>query len=418
MANRIANVVGRKVFDSRGVQTVEIDVVTEKGNVGRVAAPFGAPGSRGPFEAPAYAPGGLDESLAILEQDIAPNLVGMDVEDQEAIDAFLHRVDSTSCFSRIGGNLASAISLAAARAASLDRGLPLFAYLQPDAHVVPIPLGNIIGGGAHSMGPAPDMQEHLVAPVGAKSIAEAVYANICLHEQVGEILEKAYRSFTGGTDDECAWTADMTDMEAFDVISAAARRVEESLGVQFRMGLDLAADRLWDSERTVYVYAREGRVRTTEQQIEYVCELVQRYHLIYVEDIFHSNDYESFARVRSKVADTCLVCADDLYASNVERTREGIKKGSADAMIIKPNQVGTLTGARETALFAKGAGYHTVISHRSGETMDDSIAHLGVAWGCTFIKTGVLGGERLAKLNELIRIWDMLGDRAEIARVF
>lgn len=396
----------RTIYDSRGVETLEVDICTAGGGFGRAAAPFGAPGSRGEFEAPAYAAGGLAVSMEILSREIIPRLTGMDARDLGAVDALLREIDDTANFERIGGNTSTVISTAAAKAAADALKTPLFRLLagEKTGLHLPLPLGNIIGGGAHSLGPAPDMQEHLVVALGCPSLKKAVAVNLAVHEEVGRLLEKKDPSFAGGTDDENAWTANLDDVQALEVIAAAAAAVADREGVEIRMGLDLAADRLWKAEKKKYVYAREGRERTTAEQIDYLTGLVDRFRLLYVEDGFHSNDYGAFAELNRRCGDRCLVCADDIYASNPERTQTGIRKKSAGAMIVKPNQVGTISGAGETARIAGTGGLKVILSHRSGETIDDSIAHLAVAWGATMLKTGVKGGERLAKLNELIRI--------------
>ncbi len=218
------------------------------------------------------------------------------------------------------------------------------------------------------------------------------------------MLEKKDPGFAGGTDDENAWAANLNDVEALQIIKEAADRISDEEGVEIGMGLDLAADRFWDPARKVYRYDREGTSRTAQQQLDFLGELIVRFNLVYVEDGFNSNDYDSFSLLNRNFGDRCLICADDVFASNYDRTKTGIAKGSAGAMIIKPNQVGTITGAKRTISLARSHGMEIVLSHRSGETPDDSIAHLAVAWNALMIKTGVKGGERLAKLNELIRI--------------
>ena len=400
----ITNIQCRAVFDSRGVETLEVDVSTQKG-LGRVAAPFGAPGSRGEFEAPAYAPGGLRESMEILEKDIIPPLIGMDALEQEEIDRLLIELDGTPNFEKIGGNTSAVLSTVVAKAAADTLKIPMFRlFCKDEGWSLPYPLGNMIGGGAHSLGPAPDMQEHLAVPVGARTVKQAIEINLKVHEQLGKLLEKKDPGFAGGTDDENAWTANLNDVEALEILKQATDEIANAEGVEIRMGLDLAADRLWDPARKIYRYYREGTTRTPQQQLDFLGELIEQFRLIYVEDGFNSNDYESFALLNRNFGDRCLICADDIYATNYERTKTGIEKGSAGAMIIKPNQVGTITGAKHTVSLAGRRGVKIVLSHRSGETIDDSIAHLAVAWNALMIKTGVKGGERLAKLNELIRI--------------
>jgi enolase len=329
----------------------------------------------------------------------------MDAAEQERIDDVLHRIDGTPNFEKIGGNTAAILSIAVGTAAADSLKIPLFKLLRKDeGWTLPYPLGNIIGGGAHSLGPAPDMQEHLIVPIGAKTVRQAIEINLRVHDQVGKLIERKDPGFAGGTDDENAWAANLNDVEALQIIKEAADRISDEEGVEIRMGLDLAADRFWDPAGKVYNYDREGASRTTQQQLDFLGELIVRFNLIYVEDGFNSNDYDSFSLLNQNFGHRCLICADDVYASNYERTKTGIGKGSAGAMIIKPNQVGTITGAKQTISLAQSHGMKIILSHRSGETPDDSIAHLAVAWNALMIKTGVKGGERLAKLNELIRI--------------
>jgi enolase len=395
----------RRIFDSRGVPTIEIEVTAGDG-WGRSSGPFGALGSRGEFEASAYGSIGLDGAVGIVTDELARRLVGMDATDLVACDAAIRAVDGTPNFDRIGGNTSSTLSIAIARAAADSLGVPLHRFLTPgEAQItLPLPLGNIIGGGAHATGPTPDMQEHLVMPVSARTFREAVELNIAVHQEAGRILAAKDRNFVGGTDDEHAWAANLDDFQALEVLAEACEHVSADTGARFRLGLDVAADRLWDREAGVYRYCREGQQRTTAEQIDFLESLTRIFNLGYVEDGFESTDYDAFAELRRRVGDTCLVCGDDLLATNRARTERGVALGSVSAMIIKVNQVGTLTDARAANDYARSQGIKTAISHRSGETEDPSIAHVGVAFGCSLMKAGVLGGERLAKLNELIRI--------------
>ncbi|MFH1382125.1 MAG: enolase C-terminal domain-like protein [Chloroflexota bacterium] len=413
----IRKVIAREIFDSRGVPTIEVDVFADNG-WGRNAAPFGAPGSRGEYEASAYGSVGVVGAVKIVLKELGPRLVGEDAGKLRLCDTIIRECDGTNNFGRIGGNTSSALSIAIARAAADALKVPLYEFLAPDSDTfsLPLPLGNIIGGGAHSAGPTPDMQEHLVVPLGARSLKEAVGLNIMVHEEMGGLLEKRDKNFTGGTDDERAWAAGLNDYQALEILAEAVTAVTRKTGVRFGLGLDVAADRLWDRNKKQYVYDREGKFRSADEQLDFLEELVKKFHLCYVEDGFHSNDYASFAELRKRVGRRCLVCGDDLLASDKPRTREAVKKNSVSAMIIKVNQIGTMTDARKTNDYAQSQGIKTVISHRSGETDDPTIAHIGVAWHCVMIKTGVLGGERLAKLNELIRIEEKLGERAALSR--
>ncbi len=399
----------RTIFDSRGVETLEVDVETQNG-FGRVAAPFGAPGSRGEFEAPAYSPDGIAGSIAILKKSVIPQLVGADAAERQRIDQLLRDADGTPNFERMGGNTSTVVSVACATAAAAALNVPLFKFIEPKAnYTLPYPLGNVIGGGAHSMGPAPDMQEHLVVAQGLKSIKQGVQINLLVHEEVGRLLEKKDPGFAGGTDDENSWTANLNDFEAFEILEEACKKISDQQGVEIRLGFDIAADRLWDAKAKVYRYTREGKTRTPEQQLDYLTELVERFRIIYAEDGFHSNDYEAFAALNKRVGSKCIVCADDIYATNPQRTEAGIRANCAKAMIVKTNQVGTITGAENTTRLAQKHGVAAVLSHRSGETVDDSIAHFAVAWNALMIKTGVKGGERLSKLNALMRAEEEFG---------
>ncbi len=376
-----------------------------------MAAPFGAPGSRGEFEAPAYAPGGLAETRKLLDREIIPALIGADAAMQEKFDDRLIELDGTANFERIGGNTSTVLSLAAARVTSDTLKVPVYHLLRNnDQPTLPIPLGNVIGGGAHSLGPAPDMQEHVVIPVGAKSLRQAVEINLAVHREAGRLLECRDIGFAGGMDDEDAWAANLNDVEALEILNEAKKKVEDAEGVAIRLGLDLAADRLWDKTNSLYRYEREGTQRSPKEQLDFVGFLIERFELAYVEDAFNSLDYESFSMLNKGFRQRCIICADDIYASNEERTRVGIEKQCARAMIVKPNQVGTLTGARRTSALAEEHGTRIVISNRSGETADVTIADLAVAWNAVMIKAGVRGGGRIIKLNELIRIEQAMPD--------
>ncbi|MEM1536812.1 MAG: phosphopyruvate hydratase [Candidatus Bathyarchaeia archaeon] len=414
MSTVIEDVIARKVFNSRGEETIEVDVITTSG-FGRASAPEGK--SRGKAEVTYYPKGGVDEAVRKVEELIAPELVGLNADFQEEIDRTLHEIDNTKDFRIIGGNTAFAVSLASAEAAANSYGLPLFQYLGGyAARELPYPLGNVISGGSHTSGKAPDIQEFLVLPVGAKSFLEAAEANVKVHRKVKEILEKKDKLFTCGKSDEGAWTANITNTEALEILAKACEEISKEVNFKCRPGIDVAASTLWSSKTKKYVYEREGKELDSGEQLEFIKQLVEKYHLAYVEDPFHDEDYESFAELTRKVKD-CIVCGDDLFATNAERLAHGIKMHAANAIIIKVNQVGTLTDALETIETARRAGYIPVMSHRSGDTCDWHIAHLAVAFKCPIIKTGVVEGARIAKINELIRVEEFLGDRAKMAEL-
>jgi enolase len=407
----IEDIMARKIFNSRGEETLEIDVTTATG-FGRASAPAGA--SRGKAEVVPYPRGGVDQAIEKVEELIVPELIGMNADDQKEIDLLLHEIDGTKDFRNIGGNTAFAVSLATAEAAATSYGVPLFQHLAGYlANELPYPLGNILGGGKHARGKAPDIQEFLALPLKAPTFSDAAKANVLVHQKVGSALRKVDKTFTGGRGDEGAWAPNLKNEKALEIVVKACEEVSRELGVECRAGLDLAASTLWKQKEKCYVYARDGTERNSGEQLDFVLHLIENYDLAYVEDPFHEEDYESFAEVAKKVK-RCLICGDDLFATNRERLTRGIKICAGNAVIIKTNQVGTLTDAWETTEVARKARYIPVMSHRSGETNDTHIAHLAVAFHCPIIKTGVLGGARVAKINELIRIEESLGKRARM----
>jgi len=412
MSSVIEDIMTRKIFNSRGEETLEIDIVTTAG-FGRASAPAGA--SKGKAEVVPYPEGGVDEAIKKAEELIVPELIGMDANEQEEIDILLHEIDGTKDFRNVGGNTAFAVSLATAEAAATSYDMPLFQHLAGYlANELPYPLGNVLGGGKHALGKAPDIQEYLVIPLKAPTFSDAAKANILVHQKVGSSLKKADKTFTGGRGDEGAWAPNMKNEEALEIVVKACEEVSRELEVECRSGLDMAASTLWKQKEKCYVYTRDGIKRDSGEQLDFVLHLVKKYNLAYVEDPFYEEDYESFAELTKKVK-KCLVCGDDLFVTNRERLIRGIKVCAANSIIIKANQVGTLTDAWEATKMAKKAQYVPVVSHRSGETSDAHIAHLAVAFSCPVIKTGVLHGERVVKINELIRIEETLGNRAKMS---
>jgi enolase len=408
----IEDIIVRKVFNSRGEETIEVDVVTTS-SFGRVSAPAGK--SRGKAEVVYYPQGGVDQAVKKVEEIVAPEIVGLNADFQEEIDKTLHEIDGTKDFRVIGGNTAFAISLANAEAAANSYGLLLFQYLGGYiAHELPYPLGNVISGGKHAQGKTPDIQEFLVIPQGAESFLEAVIANAKIHKRVGNTLKKKDKLFSGGRSDEGAWIANIGNLDALEVLTDACEEISNELGFKCSLGVDIAAASLWDAKKKKYIYPREEEERNSEEQLEYIRGLIEKYHIAYVEDPFHEEDYENFAELTKKVKN-CLICGDDIFTTNKERLSRGIKLKAANAIIIKVNQIGTLTDAWEAIEMAKRAGYVPVMSHRSGDTCDWHIAHLAVAFRCPIVKMGIVEGARIAKINELIRIEEFLGDRAKMA---
>ncbi len=387
----IEDVVFRIVFDSRGNETVECEVYAGD-VVGRAIAPSGA--STGTHEAVVVDPYKIDE----IEEKISKALIGYSVFDQVAIDEKLREIDGTENFSNIGGNFAIATSLAVAKAGAELLGMPLYEYLGGIfAKELPYPLGNVIGGGKHAEG-STNIQEFLVIPVGADNFFKAQRTNAMVHKTLKKLFKK--RGIFACKGDEGAWACQITDNDAFEILSEAIGIVRDETGVEVRMGIDVAATELWNGEYYVY----KDKKLTTEEQISYIAELVDRYNLLYVEDPLHEEDFEGFAELTKEVGDRCMICGDDIFVTNIKRIQKGIELKSANTVLIKPNQIGTLTDTFKAVKLAKDNGWYVVISHRSGETEDNTIAHLSVAFNAKLIKTGVVGGERIAKLNELIRI--------------
>ena len=387
----------RRVLDSRGNGTVEADVLTESGGFGRAAAPSGA--STGEYEAVELPP---EDAIAAARTHAVARLEGkVYVGDQRDVDAALRAADGTDNFSEIGANSAVAISMAAAKAAADVLGVPLYQHLGGAfrGHDVPVPLGNVVGGGEHAAD-ATHIQEFLAAPVGAPSVSDAVFANAAVHHEVGRLLDE--RDIPAAKGDEGAWAPAIDDAAAFEIVDEAVETVAEEFGFEIGFGLDVAASELWDADEAVYRYGE--KTRTPDEQVAYIADLVEEYDLVYVEDPLEENDFSGFADLTDEMGSETLICGDDLFVTNVDRLERGIDEGAGNSILIKPNQIGTLTDAFDAVELATRNDFDAVISHRSGETEDTTIAHLAVATDAPFIKTGAVGGERTAKLNELIRI--------------
>ncbi|MDH5450710.1 MAG: phosphopyruvate hydratase [Candidatus Bathyarchaeota archaeon] len=412
MSTVIEEVFARKIFNSRGEETIEVEVMTLDG-YGRASAPAGA--SRGRAEVVPYPNGGVEEAIKKVENLISPELIGMEADEQEEIDLLLHKIDGTEHFKDLGGNTVYAVSLATAEAAASSYNVPLFQYLGGHlADELPHPLGNVLGGGRHTFGKTTDIQEFLILPIKPRSFTEAALANILIHKKVGSSLKKMDKTFTGGRGDEGAWAPTIANEDALSTLAKVCEEVADKYGYLCKVGVDMAASTLWKPKEKCYLYTRDKVKRNSEQQLNFVLDIVEKYDLVYVEDPFHEDDFENFAELTKK-AKGCLICGDDLFATNSERLAHGAKMSAANAAIIKVNQVGTLTDTFKAIRIAEKAKYIPIVSHRSGETTDAHIAHLAVAVHCPIIKTGVIGGSRVAKINELLRIEKSLGNRAKMS---
>ncbi|MCJ7631763.1 phosphopyruvate hydratase [Candidatus Bathyarchaeota archaeon] len=410
----IEKIVARKVFDSRGNATIEVEVYT-RGGCGIALAPSGA--STGIHETVSYPNGGVDEGIELINYIIEPRFIGVDASETSTVDNLLHELDGTKDFSRLGGNVCLAVSMAAAKAAASSENTPFYAQLSGKKDTaLPHPLGNVLGGGKHAGKNAPDIQEFLVLPVRAKSFFDMASANISVHKEVKSLLEKADPTFTGGKGDEGAWAPNLSNDKALDIVVRAADAVSAETGVEVRVGMDIASSSFWDGKSKKYVYERAGMRRSRSEQIDFILEMIRKYKLVYVEDPLDEEDFEGFAEITEK-SKNCLICGDDLFTTNTDRLSRGIKLHACNAIIIKPNQIGTLSDTLKAVKMAKDAGYIPVASHRSGETCDSYLAHLAVGYECPVIKLGIVGGERLAKVNELLRIEESLGNKARVAKL-
>lgn len=409
----IEEVKARAILDSRGNKTVEVDILTAS-EVGRAAAPSGA--STGKFEVQAYPEGGVDEAVKKVNQVVNQKLKGIDSADQRKIDTILTEIDGTPTFTKLGGNTAYAISVANSLAAASARGIPLFRHLRSGLSAkLPYPLGNVLGGGMHAKGDRTDIQEYLALPVGAENFAQAAISNATLHKQFVQTAEKkGFR--VCGKGDEGAWVTGVETEKALEILTDLAEERSDSQGFQTRIGMDVAASSLWDPREEVYNYPRDGRRVADADQIDFILNCIKKFRLVYVEDPLREDAFQEFAELTRK-ASGCLICGDDLFTTNVQRLRLGIESGAGNAIIIKPNQIGTLTAASDAASTAEKAGYTTVMSHRSGEATEGTLAHIAVGFGSAIIKAGIVGGERTAKINELIRIEEILGHDAKMVKL-
>lgn len=390
----------RKILDSRGNPTVEVDVCTAHG-FGRFSAPSGA--SVGTYEVMSFPKGGVDNAINFFKTTVIPKLVGEDASDQRNIDKIIHEIDPTENFSKMGGNISVALSIACARAAADSFGLPLHRYLGGSLiHSIPKPLGNVLGGGKHAIG-GPDIQEFLVTSFAP--IKESVFLNAEVHSRVKKELKHRFPGAAIGRGDEGAWVAKVDNEEALDIVSYSCKTVSDKTGYKIKPSLDFAASEFYRKGK----YRYRNKTLNRKGQIDFVESLVDKYNLYLVEDPLEENDFEGFAELTERIGDRCLVVGDDLFVTNKKRLERGVKMKACNSILIKPNQIGTLTDTFETITLARNNNYTPVISHRSGETTDNAIAHLAVAFNCPIIKTGVVGGERIAKLNELVRIGEENG---------
>jgi enolase len=415
----IIHVHAREILDSRGNPTVEVDVALEDGSFGRAAVPSGA--STGAHEAVELRDGnkkrymgkGVTKAVAAVNGKIYDAIIGMDAEDQTAIDEAMIKLDGTANKGKLGANAILGVSLAVAKAAAEASGLPLYRYVGgTQARVLPVPMMNIINGGAHADNPI-DFQEFMIMPVGAKSIADAVRMGAeVFHTLKGELKKAGHNTNVG---DEGGFAPDLPSAEsALDFIMESCAKAGYEPGKDMYLALDCAASEFYKGKQ--YVYEGEGVKRSSSEQAKYLAKLVKDYPIISIEDGMHEDDWAGWKELTDLAGSKCQLVGDDLFVTNPKRLKMGIDKGVANSILVKVNQIGSLTETLAAVDMAHRAGYTAVMSHRSGETEDTTIADLAVATNCGQIKTGSLArSDRLAKYNQLIRIEEMLGSQAVYA---
>jgi enolase len=415
----IIDIVAREILDSRGNPTVEVDVVLEDGSTGRAAVPSGA--STGAHEAvelrdgdkSRYGGKGVLKAVEAVNTDIAGELVGMDAEDQVAIDEIMITMDGTPNKAKLGANAILGVSLAVAKAAADTAGLPLYRYVGgTQARLLPVPMMNIINGGAHADNPI-DFQEFMIMPVGAPTFAEAVRVGAEVFHTLRAGLKKAGHNTNVG--DEGGFAPNLSSAEAaLDFVMASIEQAGFAPGKDVVLALDCAATEFFKDGQ--YDYHGEGTKRSGTGQAEYLAKLVDTYPIVSIEDGMGEDDWEGWKALTDLIGKRCQLVGDDLFVTNPARLADGIKRGVANSILVKVNQIGTLTETLAAVEMAHKAGYTAVMSHRSGETEDSTIADLAVATNCGQIKTGSLSrSDRLAKYNQLIRIEEELGAAAKYA---
>ncbi len=419
----IIDIHARQIFDSRGNPTVEVDVITENGFVGRAAVPSGA--STGEHEAvelrdggSAYMGKGVLQAVENVNGKIAGTLLGISVFDQEEIDRIMIELDGTKNKSKLGANAILGVSLAAAKAAANELGIPLFRYVGGvAAKTLPVPMMNIINGGSHSDAPIA-FQEFMIMPVKANSFTQAMQMGSEIFHNLKKVLHDRGLSTAVGDEGGFAPTLDGTE-DALETIAKAIEKAGYKVGEEVMIALDCASAEFYENGKYDYTKfeGASGKVRTSQEQADYLAELCEKYPIISIEDGMDENDWEGWKYLTEKIGNKVQLVGDDLFVTNVERLSRGIKEGIANSILIKVNQIGTLSETIAAVNMAQNAGYTCVMSHRSGETEDNTIADLAVALNTGQIKTGSASrSDRMAKYNQLLRIEEELGEVAYYPR--
>jgi len=410
---KITSIKGRIIHNSRGTKTIEVDVISDNQHLGRTSAPSGA--SVGKYEAVSFPENGPEGSLRILNEN-SKKFIEFESSDLKSIDETLKSIDQTPNYSKIGGGLAYAITIASMESASKAVGKQLFELIsEQNEYRFPIPIGNILGGGAHAGPGTPDIQEILISAPGAKTIRDAIETNFKVHKELRNVIEKADPSFTNGRGDEGGWAPKCDNEKALELCAKACENLGYTLGKEVSLGVDFASSTQWDEEKHLYEYERAGFENTPEKQIEFAANIIEKYKLIYAEDAVHEEAFGDMSELVSKFPKT-MITGDDLTVTNKNILKKAIENKSCNAAILKVNQAGSLYDALEFAKVAISNDIKLVTSHRSGESIDSQISHIGIGTNSKMLKVGVVGGERVAKLNELIRLseHDLIQGMAEV----
>jgi len=410
---RITSIKGRIIHNSRGTKTIEVDVISDNQYLGRTSAPSGA--SVGKYEAISFPKDGPEESLRILNEN-SKKFLEFESSDLKSIDETLKSIDQTPNYSKIGGGLAYAITIASIESASKAVGKQLFELIsEQNEYRFPIPIGNILGGGVHAGPGTPDIQEILISAPGAKTIRDAIETNFKVHKELRNVIEKADPSFTNGRGDEGGWAPKCDNEKALELCAKACENLGYTLGNEVSLGVDFASSTQWDEEKHLYVYERAGFENTPEKKIEFAANIIEKYKLIYAEDAVHEEAFGDMSELVSKFPKT-MIAGDDLTVTNKDMLKKAIENKSCNAAILKVNQAGSLYDALEFSKVASNNNIKLITSHRSGESIDSQISHIGIGTNSKMLKVGVVGGERVAKLNELIRLseHDLIQGMAEV----
>lgn len=397
----ITGIKSRIVFDSRGAKTIEIDVTTDKKFSGRACAPSGA--SVGKHEAQSFPRNSPEKALDVFKANEI-KFIGLDAENLKAIFDAIRSIDDTEKYLLIGAAIAYALSLASVESASKALGTQMFKLLKAHKpYRFPFPLGNIIGGGAHAGPGTPDIQEILACPLGARNVSEALEMNFRVHKEVRKVIQTNDEDFTYGRGDEGGWAPKADNDQALEIAERAVKNCGFKIGDDMSLGIDFASSSFWDAKAQMYNYRRQKITRDRYKQIDYVNQLIKNYKLIYVEDPVDEEDFEG-AAIITKENNKCLVTGDDMLVTNIMRAKRAARHKACSGAILKVNQAGTLYDAMNFAQECTSNGIKLITSHRSGESIDSHLAHIGIATDSKMLKAGIVGGERVAKLNELLRL--------------